>query len=104
MWMGRVAILTAAPVIPLDDALLPTGLLGNTVHEGCDRGGYYEQAQFAEECGSPLWIVKLDAGDQWFSATSGNGVGWAELAAVLTSAVSASPVRCPALPTNSCLF
>lgn len=34
-------------------------LFGSTVHEGCDRGGYYEQAQFAEEYGSPLCIVKL---------------------------------------------
>ena len=37
----------------------PTWLFGSTVHEGCDRGGYYEQAQFAEEYGSPLCIVKL---------------------------------------------
>ena len=48
-----------APMIPLDDALRPTWLFGQTVHEGCDRGGYYEQAQFAEEYGSPLCIVKL---------------------------------------------
>jgi hydrogenase small subunit len=48
-----------APMIPLDDALRPTWLFGNTVHEGCDRGGFYEQAQFAEEYGSPLCIVKL---------------------------------------------
>jgi hydrogenase small subunit len=34
-------------------------LFGNTVHEGCDRGGYYEQAEFAETYGSPLCIVKL---------------------------------------------
>ena len=33
--------------------------LWQTVHEGCDRGGFYEQAQFAEEYGSPLCIVKL---------------------------------------------
>ena len=39
--------------------LRPTWLFGNTVHEGCDRGGFYEQAQFAEEYGSPLCIVKL---------------------------------------------
>jgi hydrogenase small subunit len=45
-----------APMIPLDDALRPTWLFGNTVH---DRGGFYEQAQFAEEYGSPLCIVKL---------------------------------------------
>ena len=48
-----------APMIPLDDALRPTWLFGQTVHEGCDRGGYYEQAQFAEEYGSPTCIVKL---------------------------------------------
>ena len=48
-----------APMIPLDDALRPTWLFGQTVHEGCDRGGYYEQADFAEEYGSPLCIVKL---------------------------------------------
>ena len=48
-----------APIIPLDEALRPTWLFGNTVHEGCDRGGYYEQAQFAEQYGSPLCIVKL---------------------------------------------
>jgi hydrogenase small subunit len=48
-----------APMIPLDDALRPTWLFGSTVHEGCDRGGYYEQAQFADEYGSPACIVKL---------------------------------------------
>ena len=34
-----------APMIPLDEALRPTWLFGQTVHEGCDRGGYYEQAR-----------------------------------------------------------
>jgi hydrogenase small subunit len=48
-----------APMIQLDEALRPTWLFGSTVHEGCDRGGYYEQAQFAEQYGSPLCIVKL---------------------------------------------
>jgi hydrogenase small subunit len=48
-----------APTIPLDDRLRPTWLFGNTLHEGCDRGGYYEQAQFADDYGSPLCIVKL---------------------------------------------
>src|ERR1700723_667002 len=48
-----------APMIPLDEALRPTWLFGATVHEGCDRGGYYEQAEFAEEYGSKLCIVKL---------------------------------------------
>lgn len=48
-----------SPMIPLDDALRPTWLFGNTVHEGCDRGGYYEQGDFATEYGSPKCIVKL---------------------------------------------
>ena len=48
-----------APMIPLDDALRPTWLFGATVHEGCDRAGYYEQADFATEYGSPKCIVKL---------------------------------------------
>ena len=48
-----------APMIPLDDNLRPTWLFGQTVHEGCDRGGYYEQAEFAEQYGDRQCIVKL---------------------------------------------
>jgi hydrogenase small subunit len=48
-----------APSIPLDAELRPTWLFRDTVHEGCDRGGYYEQAEFADEYGSRLCIVKL---------------------------------------------
>ncbi|MGI8918502.1 MAG: hydrogenase expression protein HypE [Pyrinomonadaceae bacterium] len=48
-----------SPMIPLDAALRPTWLFSQTVHEGCDRGGYYEQAEFAEELGSRTCIVKL---------------------------------------------
>ena len=48
-----------APMIPLDDQLRPTWLFGNTVHDGCDRAGYYEQGDFAEVYGSPKCIVKL---------------------------------------------
>ncbi len=48
-----------ALMIPLDDQLRPTWLFGKTVHEGCDRAGYYEQADFATEYGSPKCIVKL---------------------------------------------
>src|SRR5580704_6380650 len=47
------------PMIKLDEALRPDWLFGSTLHEGCDRGGYYEQGQFADEYGSPLCIVKL---------------------------------------------
>ncbi|MFD4573359.1 hydrogenase expression protein HypE [Streptomyces sp. NPDC058417] len=49
----------AAPMIPLDAELRPTWLFGATVHEGCDRAGYYEQGQFAEEYDSPQCLVKL---------------------------------------------
>ncbi|MGH2620750.1 MAG: hydrogenase expression protein HypE [Anaerolineales bacterium] len=48
-----------APMIPLDDALRPQWLFGRTVHDGCDRAGYFEQGDFATEYGSPKCIVKL---------------------------------------------
>jgi hydrogenase small subunit len=48
-----------APMIPLDDAHRPTWLFGKTVHEGCDRAGYYEVGDFATEYGSPKCLVKL---------------------------------------------
>ncbi len=48
-----------APMIPLDEALRPNWLFAQTLHEGCDRGGYYEQAEFAEEYGARQCIVRL---------------------------------------------
>ncbi len=48
-----------AKAIPLDEKLRPTWLFGATLHEGCDRGGRYEQADFAEIYGRPECIVKL---------------------------------------------
>lgn len=48
-----------APPIPLDEALRPVWLFDQTVHEGCDRGGYYEQGEFAENYGARSCIVKL---------------------------------------------
>ncbi len=48
-----------APMIPLDSALRPVWLFSQTLHEGCDRGGYYEQGEFAEEYGGRQCIVKL---------------------------------------------
>jgi hydrogenase small subunit len=48
-----------APPIPLDDSLRPAWLFSHTVHENCDRGGYYEQADFAPAYGSRRCIVKL---------------------------------------------
>src|SRR2546428_7263444 len=34
----------SAPMNPLDEAVRPRWVFTQTVHEGCDRGGYYEQA------------------------------------------------------------
>jgi len=47
------------PPIPLDDKLRPTWLFGKTVHESCDRAGYYEQADFALDYNSPKCQVKV---------------------------------------------
>jgi hydrogenase small subunit len=48
-----------APMIPLDEALRPRWLFDFTAHEGCDRGGYYEQADFAADYNSPKCQVKV---------------------------------------------
>ncbi|MBV9284646.1 MAG: hydrogenase expression protein HypE [Acidimicrobiia bacterium] len=48
-----------APVIPLDEQLRPQWLFGKTVHEGCDRAAYYEQADFAHDYSSPKCQVKI---------------------------------------------
>ena len=48
-----------APVIPLDDQLRPQWIFGKTVHEGCDRAGYYEQGDFAQDYNSPKCQVKI---------------------------------------------
>jgi Ni,Fe-hydrogenase I small subunit len=68
-------------MVQLDEALRPTWLFGNTLHEGCDRGGYYEQAQFAEEHGSPQCIVKLECGNRM----SAHGKCWNGLRTCLRS-------------------
>jgi len=48
-----------SPMIPLDDKLRPTWLFGKTVHEGCDRAGYYEQGDFTHEYGESKCLVKI---------------------------------------------
>ena len=58
LWVLRQAAGTA-PLIPLDQNLRPTWLFGKTVHEGCDRAGYYEQADFAHDYSSPKCQVKV---------------------------------------------
>src|SRR4051812_37548144 len=48
-----------ATMIPLDSKLRPTWLFGYTVHEGCDRGSYYEEGNFTREYGERECLVKL---------------------------------------------
>lgn len=48
-----------APMIPLDDQLRPEWLFGKTVHDGCDRAGYYEEGVFADKYGQPECLVKI---------------------------------------------
>jgi hydrogenase small subunit len=48
-----------APAPPLDSLGRPQWLFGKTVHEGCDRAGYYEQADFARDYNSPKCQVKI---------------------------------------------
>jgi hydrogenase small subunit len=48
-----------APMISLDAALRPTALFSETLHENCDRGGYYEQGNFTQQYGTKECIVKL---------------------------------------------
>ena len=47
------------PMIPLDEQLRPVWLFSETLHQGCDRGGYYEQGEFADSYGTKSCIVKL---------------------------------------------
>ena len=91
-----------APMIPLDEQLRPTWLFGKTVHEGCDRAGYYEQGDFAREYGSPKCLVKLGC---WGPVVNCNVTkrGWmAASAAARTSAAFASAAPCRDSRTNSC--
>ena len=48
-----------APMIPLDENLRPRWLFDLTVHEGCDRAGFYEQGQFTREYGTVECLVKI---------------------------------------------
>ena len=45
--------------LQLDGLGRPASLFAQTLHENCDRGGCYEQADFAESYGSRSCIVKL---------------------------------------------
>src|SRR5271156_6527711 len=59
MGLADYQVAGIAPMIPLDDQLRPKWLFGKTVHEGCDRAGYYEQGDFAESYNSSKCIVRL---------------------------------------------
>jgi hydrogenase small subunit len=47
------------PMIMLDEQLRPIWLFSETLHQGCDRGGYYEQGEFTDTYGAKSCIVKL---------------------------------------------
>lgn len=47
------------PRIELDELGRPAWLFKFTAHEGCDRGGFYEQADFAATVDDPRCIVKF---------------------------------------------
>jgi hydrogenase small subunit len=46
-------------MIPVDDLLRPRWLFSTTVHEGCNRAGFYEEGDYAEGYGEPLCLVKI---------------------------------------------
>jgi len=46
-------------MIPLDKEHRPKWPFEHTVHEGCDRAGYYEQGDFGKEYGSEKCLVKI---------------------------------------------
>jgi hydrogenase small subunit len=49
-----------APPIPVDDVLRPTWLFSTTVHEGCNRAGFYEEGNYATGYGgAPSCLVKV---------------------------------------------
>ena len=91
-----------APMIPLDENLRPTWLFGQTVHEGCDRAGYYEQADFTGNMARRSASSNSDAGDRSCSAMSASAAGWMASAAARESAAFASAARCPVSRINSC--
>ena len=64
-------------MITLDEQLRPTWLFSETLHQGCDRGGYYEQGEFADTYGAKSCTSNLAAGGRSSNATSASVDGWA---------------------------
>ncbi len=91
-----------APLIPLDEALRPDVALRQTVHEGCDRGGYYEQADFAASTARKVHREARLLGPGRHVQRAQARMDQRRSAAARTSAASASAARCPASPTSSC--
>jgi hydrogenase small subunit len=52
-------VVGAAPALELDDQGRPRRIFDRTVHEGCDRAGFAEHAQFSESYGDGRCLVKL---------------------------------------------
>jgi len=48
-----------APMIPVDELGRPRWLFEATVHEGCDRAGYFEQGMFERDYSGPMCQVKI---------------------------------------------
>ena len=97
----------AVPMIPLDEHLRPRWLFGNTVHEGCGRAGFYEQADFAGQhgvpkYGSPKCIVKSGCWGPVVQCNVGKR-GWMAGIGGCPS-VGGICIGCtmPGFPTNSC--
>ena len=92
-----------APMIPLDEDAAPAWLFSATVHEGCDRAGYYEQGELRHRASAtrPAWS-SWAAGARSCGATCPSAAGSTASAAARTSAGSASPARCPGSRTSSC--
>ncbi len=92
-----------APMIPMDEAGVRKWLFGKTVHEGCDRAGYYEQGDFTEEYGSPKCLVKIGCWALLCSAMFPSADGWPELVVVQTLEEFVSAAQCRVSQINSCL-
>jgi hydrogenase small subunit len=91
-----------APMIPLDEQGRPQWLFGMTVHMGCDRAGYYEQADSRTSTARPNASSRSAAGALRCNAMCQSAAGFPALAGAPMSAGSALAARCRAFPTSSC--
>ena len=90
----------SGPTLDLDDQGRPRWLFERTVHEGCDRAGFYEQARLRADPRRRRPVpgqARLPRA-RWSSATSRSAAGSTASAAAPTSAASAWRARCPGFP------